>query len=124
MNVRKHPSPFLQALFIVSIAAFVLVFAPTFRLQAQDAEATPDLGNLSPGIVVPDEPVTVTFASWVGQGEAYQQLAAQFHELYPNITIEFQDVPAEEMRTKRLTQVAANNPPDVAYLDASSVGEF
>jgi multiple sugar transport system substrate-binding protein len=122
MNTHKHPSRFMQILFIVSIAAFVLVITPPFLLKAQDA--TPDLGNLSPGVVVPDEPVTVTFASWVGQGPAYQQLAAQFHELYPNITIEFQDVPAEEMRTKLLTQVAANNPPDVAFMDQGSVGEF
>jgi len=83
-----------------------------------------DLGNLSPGVPDPAEPVVVTFASWVGGGEGWQSLAAQFHELHPNITIEFQDVPFEEIRTKLLTQVAANNPPDVAYMDASAVTEF
>jgi ABC-type glycerol-3-phosphate transport system substrate-binding protein len=68
--------------------------------------------------------VTVTFASWVGGGQDWQALAAQFHELYPNITIEFQDVPFEEIRTKLLTQVAANNPPDAAYLGTDVIGEF
>ena len=80
--------------------------------------------DLSPEVPVPTEPVTVTFSSWVGGGGAYQTLAEQFHELYPNITIEFQDVPFEEIRTKLLTQVAANNPPDVAYLSSGDVGAF
>lgn len=84
----------------------------------------PALADLSPGIPDPSEPTVVTFASWVGGGQTWLNLAEQFHELHPNITIEFQDVPFEEIRTKLLTQVAANNPPDVAYMDASSVGEF
>jgi len=83
-----------------------------------------DLGNLSPDVPAPTEPVTITFASWVGGGATWQALAEEFNALYPNITIEFQDVPFEELRTKLLTQVAANNPPDVAYMDASTVGEF
>ncbi len=79
--------------------------------------------DFSPDIPDPEEPVVVTFASWV-YGEAWQALADQFHEIHPNITIEFQDVPFEEMHDKLLTQVAANNPPDTAYVDASIVAEF
>jgi ABC-type glycerol-3-phosphate transport system substrate-binding protein len=80
--------------------------------------------NFSPEVAVPEEQITVSFASWVGGGEAYQILAQKFNELYPNITIEFQDVPFEELRTKLLTQVAANNPPDVAYMSSGDVGAF
>lgn len=110
---------------LVAVLALGIGFMPTFRARLQDATAEPaDLSNLSPGITVPDEQITVTFASWVGGGEDWQKLAAQFHELYPNITIEFQDVPFEEIRTKLLTQVAANNPPDAAYLGTETIGEF
>jgi multiple sugar transport system substrate-binding protein len=110
---------------LVAALALVIGFMPMYRAQLQDATPEPmDLSNLSPGVVVPDEPVTVTFASWVGGGADWQGLAAQFHELYPNITIEFQDVPFEEIRTKLLTQVAANNPPDAAYLGTETIGEF
>lgn len=80
--------------------------------------------DYSPDIPVTGDPITISFASWVGGGEAYQTLAARFQELYPNITIEFQDVPFEEIRTKLLTQVAANNPPDVAYMSSGDVGAF
>jgi ABC-type glycerol-3-phosphate transport system substrate-binding protein len=102
--------------------------APVEPTEPPTEEAVPagelDLANLSPDIPDPTEPVVVTFASWVGGGEGWQNLAAQFHEMHPNITIEFQDVPFEEIRTKLLTQVAANNPPDVAYVDAGTNGEF
>ena len=86
--------------------------------------STLDLANLSPDIPDPSEPVVVTFVSWVGGSPAWQGLAEQFTKLHPNITIEFQDVPAEEMRTKLLAQVAANNTPDTAYMDAGTVAEF
>src|SRR5688572_24810566 len=107
---------------LMLLLVLIVGFVPSVSVLSQDEPL--DLGNLSPGISAPTEPVTITFASWVGGGGDWQALAQQFNELYPNITIEFQDVPFEEIRTKLLTQVAANNPPDVAYLDLSTIGEF
>jgi multiple sugar transport system substrate-binding protein len=98
-----------------------------------DAAATPeaqpigeqlDPTQLSPGVAVPEGEITLTFASWVGETDTMQKLAEEFHELYPNITIDFQGIPAEEMHDKMLTQVAGGTAPDVAYLDQSQVGEF
>jgi multiple sugar transport system substrate-binding protein len=83
-----------------------------------------DLGNLSPDVADPNEAVTVTFASWVGEQEGMQKLAETFHALHPNITIDFQDAPAEEIADKLLTQVAGGTAPDVAYLDQGTVGDF
>ena len=45
------------------------------------------------------------------------------HE-HPNITVEFQEVPAEESEKKLTTQIAGGNPPDAAYVDASNVAVF
>src|SRR2546423_1124630 len=114
----------LTALIILIIVGVGL--KPGSYVLSQGGTATPgaDLGNLSPSIPDPAKPVTIKFASWVGSGPGWQSLAQRFHELHPNITIEFQDIPAEEIRTKLLTQVAANNPPDVAYLDSGTVAEF
>jgi multiple sugar transport system substrate-binding protein len=98
-----------------------------------DASSTPeaqpigeqlDPTQLSPGVTVPEGEITLKFASWVGESETMQKLAEEFHELYPNITIDFQGIPAEEMHDKMLTQVAGGTAPDVAYLDQSQVGEF
>ncbi len=86
--------------------------------------ASLDLANLSPDIPDPTEPVTITFASWVGESEILQGLRDQFQELHPTITVEFEGVPAEEFTDRLTTRVAAGNPPDVAYLDQSAVIDF
>ena len=73
--------------------------------------------NYSPDIPEPAEPVTVTWATWVNtESPFWQQTIAAFQEVHPNITIEIQSVPSEEMFDKLLTQIAAGNPPDTAYV--------
>jgi ABC-type glycerol-3-phosphate transport system substrate-binding protein len=72
----------------------------------------------------PTEPTTISFSSWVGESPQMKKLAKQFNEVYPNITVEFENVPAGRSRDKLLTQVAGGNPPDVAYMDAGGVQDF
>ncbi|MDQ3655522.1 MAG: sugar ABC transporter substrate-binding protein, partial [Chloroflexota bacterium] len=83
-----------------------------------------DLANLSPDVPEPTEPVTISFASWVGSSEVLQALRDQFQELHPNITVDFEDVPAEEFTDRLTTRIAGGNPPDVAFLDQSAVVDF
>jgi multiple sugar transport system substrate-binding protein len=83
-----------------------------------------DLANLSPEIPEPTEPVTITFASWVNETDAMIALRDRFQELHPNITVDFQGIPAEEMNDRLTTQVAGGNPPDTVYLDQSAVVDF
>jgi multiple sugar transport system substrate-binding protein len=74
--------------------------------------------------VEPTKPTTITFTSWVGESPQFKKFAADFHKLHPNITIEFQNVPAERATDKLTTQVAGGNPPDVAYMDSAAVEDF
>jgi multiple sugar transport system substrate-binding protein len=83
-----------------------------------------DLANLSPEIPEPAEPVTITFASWVNETPMMNELRDRFQVVHPNITVEFQGVPAEEMDARLTTQVAGGNPPDSVYLDMSSVVDY
>jgi multiple sugar transport system substrate-binding protein len=86
-----------------------------------------DLSQLSPDVPDPDKPTTITFQSWIGStdgAKTWQKLADQFHAIHPNITIKFQDVPAEQALTKLTTQIAGGNPPDSAYIDTSGVSQF
>jgi ABC-type glycerol-3-phosphate transport system substrate-binding protein len=53
-----------------------------------------------------------------------QALRDQFHELHPNISVEFEDVPAEEATDRLTTRIAGGNPPDVQFLDQSAVIDF
>jgi ABC-type glycerol-3-phosphate transport system substrate-binding protein len=84
-----------------------------------------DLANLSPGIPDPTEPVTISFSSWhTANSPVYDSLRSQFQELHPNITVDFEDVPAEEATDRLTTRIAGGNPPDVAFMDQSAVVDF
>jgi multiple sugar transport system substrate-binding protein len=72
----------------------------------------------------PTSPTTVTFSSWVGSDPTMKKMAADFHKLHPNITIQFQNVSADNAAQKLTTQIAGGNPPDVAYIDASNTSDF
>jgi multiple sugar transport system substrate-binding protein len=83
-----------------------------------------DLANLSADIPEPTEPVTITFASWVNESPMMVTLRDQFQTLHPNIRVDFQGVPAEEMTDRLTTQIAGGNPPDTAFVDQSAVVDF
>jgi multiple sugar transport system substrate-binding protein len=73
--------------------------------------------NYSPDIPEPAEPVTVTWATWINtESPFWAATIAAFEEVHPNIKIEVQSVPGEEMFDKLLAQIAAGNPPDTAYV--------
>jgi multiple sugar transport system substrate-binding protein len=82
-------------------------------------------GHVAPKVAKePKQPVTISFASWVGESPQMKKFKAEFEKLHPNITIQFQNVPAERATDKLTTQVAGGNPPDVAFMDSSAVGDF
>jgi multiple sugar transport system substrate-binding protein len=94
--------------------------APTTAPQAATEDA-----NYSPDIPDPTSPVTIKFATWTHtEGDIWSQLAERFTKIHPNITIEFQDIPAEEAHDKLLTQISAGNPPDAAYVDSGTASDF
>ena len=74
----------------------------------------------------PSEPTTITFSvfSSVGGSPQFKKFAEDFHKKYPNITVDFQLVPAERATDKLVTQVAGGNVPDAAYMDSSAVEDF
>jgi multiple sugar transport system substrate-binding protein len=71
----------------------------------------------------PKEKVTISYATWQ-QGDEITALKKQFEKAHPNITVEFRNVPAENMSQTLTTQIAGNNPPDAAYVDASATSAF
>jgi multiple sugar transport system substrate-binding protein len=89
-----------------------------------EATEAPMGEDYSPEIVI-DEPVTITFANfndmetpfWLG-------LKEDFEAIHPNITVEFQTVPGEELFDKLLAQIATGNPPDASYVSDWMTGAF
>jgi ABC-type glycerol-3-phosphate transport system substrate-binding protein len=72
----------------------------------------------------PSKPVEVTFFSWVGNQPTMKKFAADFHKQHPNITIKFENVPAEQAGQVLTTRIGGNNPPDVAFVNASDTADY
>jgi multiple sugar transport system substrate-binding protein len=89
-----------------------------------DEEAEDTTAQTDEPIAEPTEPVTISFASWVGNEPNIKKMAKQFERQHPNITIKFQNVPAEQAGQKLTTQLAGGNPPDTAYIDAGTTADF
>ena len=72
----------------------------------------------------PTEPTTVSFFSWIGNSPDMKKLAKEFEADHPNITIKFENVPAEQAGQVLTTRIAGNNAPDVAYVNASDTADY
>ena len=110
---------------IASVSA--LVFATSLGLAAcgGSSDDSPEPKGEGAGKVAePSEPTTVSFFSWVGAQPEMKKLAAEFHEEHPNITIKFENVPAEQAGQVLTTRIAGNNAPDVAYVNASDTTDY
>lgn len=107
----------------ISIVATTAVAALIASCGAGGTGSNADSERSGP-VPEPTEPVTITFASWVGSSEGMQRLYKDFRKQHPNITVEFQDVPAEQSQQKLTTQIAGGNPPDSAFIDAGAVSTF
>jgi multiple sugar transport system substrate-binding protein len=106
--------------------ALVAVLAAVAAGCGGGEEAAEDGGGDADAVEVqePTEPVTVSFASWVGNEPNIKKLAADFKKEHPNITIQFQNVPFEQIGQRLTTQIAGGNPPDTAYIDAGTTADF
>jgi multiple sugar transport system substrate-binding protein len=85
-----------------------------------------DLSKLSPDVPEPGSPTTVTFETWntPQSSPIMKSLVTQFQQIHPNIKIQFQSVSPDSATDKLSTQIAGGNPPDVAFMDLSAVGDF
>ncbi|MFN2490340.1 MAG: sugar ABC transporter substrate-binding protein [Actinomycetota bacterium] len=124
--MRARESVRRQGRWIAALLALGLVATACVQSGGSGGEGATQAGEeVEPRTAKePTEPTTITFASWVGESPQMKKFAEAFHEEYPNITIEFQNVPAERATDKLLTQVAGGNPPDVAFMDQAAVEDF
>lgn len=93
-------------------------------LPVPDGVQVLDLARLSPDIPDPSGEVTIKFASWVSDSSVMKLFVKEFQSLHPTIKIDLQGVPAEQFNDKLATQIAGGNPPDVVYMDTSTIADF
>jgi multiple sugar transport system substrate-binding protein len=109
-----------SAVALVTIASMSLAACG----DSSDPQESSPKGQGAGPVKDPTEPTTVSFFSWVGNSPEMKKTAAEFHKLHPNITIKFENVPAEQAGQVLTTRIAGNNAPDVAYVNASDTADY
>ncbi|RIX51151.1 extracellular solute-binding protein [Paenibacillus nanensis] len=56
--------------------------------------------------------------------ENFEQMAADFNKLYPNLTLKIEPASWEDMTQKLDTQVNAGSPPDIAFGNSESIAKY
>ncbi|MEV4564649.1 ABC transporter substrate-binding protein [Nonomuraea sp. NPDC049419] len=108
-------------------AVIVMALATTMSLTACGSDAPPQNTGIGKGtgpVKDPASPQTVTFFSWVGNEPQMKKMAAEFNKQHPNITIKFENAPAEQAQQVLSTRIAGNTAPDVAYINASDTSDY
>jgi multiple sugar transport system substrate-binding protein len=117
-GARRYP-------LIGAVLALTLIATACLSSQESSSGDTQAGAKVEPIVAKePTEPTTITFSSWVGESPQMKKFAEEFHQQYPNITVEFQNVTAERARDKLITQIAGGDAPDVAFMDSGSVEDF
>lgn len=112
---------------VASVAALVTIASMGLAACGEDSsepDANTQKGQGAGPVKDPTEPTTVAFFSWIGNSPQMKKTAAEFHKLHPNITIKFENVPAEQAGQVLTTRIAGNNAPDVAYVNASDTSDY
>lgn len=112
-----------RAATVVAVISITSVGLSACGGESAESDSAPRGEGEGP-VEAPAEPTTVSFFSWVGNQPEMQLLAEEFHEEYPTITIEFENVPAEQAAQVLTTRIAGNNAPDVAYVNASDTADY
>ncbi|WP_210506275.1 sugar ABC transporter substrate-binding protein [Naasia sp. SYSU D00057] len=105
---------------LIPLAAAITVLS----LTACGGQSGSSAGQGSGPVEDPEQEVTISFASWIGESDEMAQIKKAFEKEHPTIKVELRAVPADSMTQTLTTQIAGNNPPDVAFVDASTVAAF
>lgn len=83
-------------------------------------------GAAESGAAIDDQPATGEVTVWAmgNEGEVLDELAAQFEEENPDVSIEVTAVPWESAHDRIATAIAGGETPDVTMLGTTWVGEF
>jgi multiple sugar transport system substrate-binding protein len=109
---------------VKSALGVVVVAVVAIGCGGSDNESASNAGQGQGPVPDPSSPVTIRFASWVGNERGMKEIYKQFQQEHPNITVKFEDIPAEEASRKLTAQIAGGNPPDAAYMDAGTTADF
>lgn len=106
-------------LILLTVAALALSgcgTAPATTPTTAPGEATTEPGAQATPGEASGEKITLTLWAFAGEDDVLPELKKQYEATHPNVTIEITDIPEDQYVTKIDTALAANSPPDIAYI--------
>ncbi len=132
--MRSHPVPKLigaLALIPLVVSACLGTSATTAPTSAPSAAPPSTTASAAPASAAPSAGITGTITFWNGyaaDGDEIKTLndvvLPAFNKLYPNITVNHQEIPYDDLRQKLVIGLAGGTLPDVLRADIIWVPEF
>lgn len=94
--------------------------------EAMTGTTTAETGGATGGATLQvEDGARIVFSGWGDETEQkiYRDGIARFNQLYPNVTVDFQPIPAD-FQTKVKAQMAGGTAPDVMYIDDQLMTAF
>lgn len=111
---------------VAATAAIVLASACSSSDDAPDSNTEGASGSdqTTNGAATGDQ--TITFMGWGSPQEVavFTELIAKYEDRYPDVTVDYINVPAADFATKLQTMIASGDVPDVFYLQPEKVMPF
>ena len=98
------------------------VAATTVPTAAAEATTPPEMPE---GVISVEDGATIVFSGWGDETEQqiYRDSIERFNALYPNVTVDYQPIPAD-FQTKVKAAMAGGTAPDVLYIDDQLMTAF
>ncbi len=125
--MKKTRFTLLSILGLLLIASMILTACDgaTETPTAEPVEPTEVVEELPPGVIAVEEGATIVFSGWGDETEQqiYRDSIERFNEVYPDITVDYQPIPAD-FQTKLKASMAGGTAPDVFYVDDQLMTAF
>lgn len=127
--MKKTSMLFSRTLSLFGAAALLLAAcapaATATPTSAPVATQPPDATALPAGVIAVEDGATIVFSGWGDESEqqVYRDSIARFNELYPDVTVDYQPIPAD-FQTKLKAAMVSGTAPDVFYVDDQLMTAF
>ena len=122
---RFYLYTFLSLLLMLSMVIAACAKATETPEVVEPTEPPEVVEELPPGVIAVEEGATIVFSGWGDETEQqiYRDSIVRFNEVYPDVTVDFQPIPAD-FQTKIKAAMAGGTAPDVFYVDDQLMTAF
>ncbi|GMR10911.1 MAG: hypothetical protein BMS9Abin28_1735 [Anaerolineae bacterium] len=123
--MKNSHSLSFKALGSLLVLGVLLAACAATETAAPEPTSPPPAVQLPEGVIAVEEGASIVFSGWGDETEQqiYRDSIERFNELYPDVTVDYQPIPAD-FQTKLKASMAGGTAPDVFYVDDQLMTAF